>query len=68
MDHEDIRCAIRKRFGTVAAFERANALPAKSVSDIFRGRKSARVQQAIDSVLKSVPVDNYRRFNGGGKL
>lgn len=44
---EDIKAALRKQFRSVAAFERSNDLPAKSVSDLLRGRKSARVEKAV---------------------
>lgn len=49
---EDIKSAIRKRYGSVKAFVRANDLPPTGVSDIFRGRVSARVSDAIERVLQ----------------
>lgn len=48
---EDIRAAIRKKFGTIKSFEREYDLPASGVQDILRGRTSARVRAAIESVL-----------------
>lgn len=48
---EDVKAGLRKRFGSVAAFERQNRLPEKSVTEIFRGRKSARVMLAIEAAL-----------------
>lgn len=64
MHREDIKAAIRKRFGTVAAFEQANGLPAKSVNDVLRGRTNARVAKAIKQIPVTAPesrgtVDNY---------
>lgn len=55
---EDVKAALRKRFGSVAKFERAVFLPAKSVNDLLRGRASARVQAAIESALSTpLPQD-----------
>lgn len=51
MHPEDVKAAIRKRFATVAAFERRFNLPSKSVHDLLRGRPSARVEEAINSVI-----------------
>lgn len=44
---EDIKAAIRKRFKSVAAFERAKGLPARSVKDVLRGRSRPAVAKAI---------------------
>jgi len=49
---EDIKAAIRKRYGSVKAFVRSNDLPPTSVSDMFRGRTSRRVSDAIERVLQ----------------
>ena len=54
LDHlhrEDVKAAIRKRFGSVAAFERAHSLPQKSVTDVLRGQRSARVEEAVLEVI-----------------
>ncbi|MBS3961461.1 MAG: helix-turn-helix domain-containing protein [Sandarakinorhabdus sp.] len=48
---EDIKAAIRKRYGTVRKFERENDLPEKSVSDLFRGRTSERVRHAVETAV-----------------
>jgi lambda repressor-like predicted transcriptional regulator len=48
---EDIMAGLRKRFGTVKAFEREHGLPAKSVHDLLRGRQSKRVAKAIEDAL-----------------
>ena len=42
---------IRKKFGSVFAFEDANDLPRKSVSDFLRGRPNQRVKDAISKLL-----------------
>lgn len=49
---EDIKAAIRKRFGSVAAFEREQALPTKSVNEVLRGRSNRRVSDAINEILQ----------------
>lgn len=73
MHREDVIAAIKKQFGTLTAFERAHALPRKSVNDVLRGRKSARVQRAIDTVVLGETrnarenVDNYSTKSRHGK-
>lgn len=52
MHPEDVKAAIRKRFGTVARFIEAHDLPLTGVSDLFRGRTSKRVRDAVEAVLK----------------
>ena len=51
LHREDIKAAIRKEFGSVARFEREHGLPIKSVTDFLRGRRSARVESAVNSVI-----------------
>lgn len=51
MHPEDIKAALRKKYGSVFAFEDARGLPRKSVSDFLRGRPNQRVRDAIDTVL-----------------
>lgn len=51
MHPEDVKAALRKRFGSVAKFERMRGLPEKSVHDMLRQRKSARVSRAIEAAL-----------------
>jgi lambda repressor-like predicted transcriptional regulator len=55
MHPEDVKAGIRKRFGTIAAFEQAKGLPPKSVNDILRGRPNARVTKAVEDAL-SIPA------------
>lgn len=43
----DVKNELRKRHGSVAGFERARNLPEKSVNDLFRGRASRRVKEAV---------------------
>lgn len=59
MHREDVKAALRKRFGSVAAFERANDLPEKSVTDFLRGYKSARVERAVtDAISESSTIQS----------
>jgi len=49
--HEDIKAAIRKRYGSLAAFEVAKGLPKESVRDVLRGRASERIAIVIADEL-----------------
>lgn len=51
---EDVKAAIRKKFGTIAKFHEVHNLPPKGVQDVLRGRASRRVQDAMDQVLSEV--------------
>lgn len=53
---EDVKANLRKRWGTVARFEQERGLPEKSVNDVLRGRKSARVSNAIEAALTEAPL------------
>jgi lambda repressor-like predicted transcriptional regulator len=48
---EDIKADLRKRFRSVAAFERAYGLPARSVKDVLRGKSRPKVARAIADAL-----------------
>lgn len=52
MHPEDVKAGIRKRFGSVAEFERQRNLPPKSVTEVLRGRAWKRVSDAIEAVLQ----------------
>lgn len=52
MHPEDVKAGIRKRYGSVAEFERAKGLPPKSVTEIFRGRAWKRVSDAVEAALQ----------------
>lgn len=49
---EDIKAAIRKRYRSLAAFERANLLADASVTDILRGGSNRRTRAAIEKLLR----------------
>jgi lambda repressor-like predicted transcriptional regulator len=67
MHPEDIKAAIRKRFGSLKAFEELEGLPRKAVTDILRGRSNRRVTDAIRRVIAeeaqapSINVDDSAR-------
>ena len=48
---EDVKAAIRKRFGSLRAFEESRGLAARATSEVFRGRASKRTEEAIEEVL-----------------
>jgi len=49
---EDIKAAIRKRYRSIAAFERAKNLGKGSVSEILRGGANRRTTKAVERVLR----------------
>ncbi len=49
---EDVKAAIRKKWGTVAAFQKAHRFPATGVNDVLRGRKSQQISDAIERLLQ----------------
>jgi lambda repressor-like predicted transcriptional regulator len=51
MHPEDVKAGLRRRFGTIRNFERMLQLPKNSVSDLLRGKMSARVANAVEHAL-----------------
>jgi lambda repressor-like predicted transcriptional regulator len=51
MHKEDVKAALRKKFGTVTAFEVAAGIPRGSVHEVLRNRKWRRVEDAISAAL-----------------
>lgn len=49
---EDIKASLRKRFGSVTAFERARQLPARSVKDVLRGKSRPRIAREIAAAVE----------------
>jgi len=74
MHPEDVKAAIRKRFGTVAQFTRERGLPEQGVVDLFRGRSSQRVREAVEEVLQdqereqSIKVDDSKAVSSAHRL
>jgi lambda repressor-like predicted transcriptional regulator len=62
MHPEDIKAGLRKRYGTVAAFERAKGLPDKSVNEILRGRTWKKVTAAVEKALQEPIPLSYPKF------
>lgn len=52
---EDVKAAIRKKYGTIRNFHKQNQLPVTGLFDVLRGRASQRVQDAMDAVLGFAP-------------
>lgn len=50
---EQIKAALRMKFDTLLAFERAKRLPNGSVKDVLRGKASARTERAIAKALNA---------------
>lgn len=48
---EDVKAAIRKRFGSLLKFEKNKGLPRQSVTDLLRGKTSTRVAAAVNALL-----------------
>lgn len=49
--HQDVRAAVRKRYGSIVAFEQSKGLPKGSVHDLLRGRGGARAKAEIERLL-----------------
>lgn len=47
----EIKAQLKKRYGSVLAFERYRRLPPESVRDVLRGRSNVRVAHAIADEL-----------------
>lgn len=64
MHREDIKAALRKRHGSLVAFEQKSDLPKGSVKDVLRGRAVSQTERAIASDLQK-PLHQLfpRRYN-----
>ena len=58
MHPEDVKAAIRKRFGTIGNFIKDKELPPTGVADLFRGRSSRRVRDAVEELLQDQERSN----------
>jgi lambda repressor-like predicted transcriptional regulator len=54
---EEIKAAIRMRFGSLRAFEEAKGLPDQSTRDVLRGRAVRRTALAISETV-GIPLDD----------
>lgn len=57
---EDIKAALRKQHGSLAAFENAKGLPVSSVHDVLRGKARQRIADAIAQELGISVADLLR--------
>jgi lambda repressor-like predicted transcriptional regulator len=55
MHKEDIKAALRKRYGTVKHFEEINGLTKGSVGEVLRKRRWAKVERAIEKAISDKP-------------
>lgn len=55
LHREDIKAGIRKKFGTLSAFEQQRGLPKGAVKGVLIGKSSSRTVEAIADVLQ-LPV------------
>lgn len=64
MHREEIKCELRKRYGSLAAFSERVGLPRGLVSDALRGRSSSRAEAAIAAAL-NLPIHKVfpRRYS-----
>ena len=62
---EDIRSALRKRHGTVAAFARARSLKPQALADWLRGRTSAAVAAIVADELGEAEIQVAERQSMG---
>ncbi|UNU43593.1 hypothetical protein EAO27_13345 [Sphingopyxis sp. YF1] len=51
MHREDVKAALRKKYGTIRKFEIAHGFSPGSVHDVLRHRKWARVERAIAAAI-----------------
>ena len=75
MHPEDIKAAIRKKFRSLARFERENGLARQSCTEVLRGRPSKRTADAIERALQDetiIPANSEsavapHRLNAGAR-
>lgn len=61
MHSEDVKAVIRREYGSIRAFVEQHQLPKTGVSDMFRGRTSARVRTAVEKALsESTKLDTSK--------
>lgn len=56
-----MKAVLRRRYGSVFAFEKAKGLPRTSVSDVLRGRKIERTEAAVlEELARAIPPPKGR--------
>lgn len=48
---EDVKAEIRKRYGSLAEFERRNGFPPLSARDVLRGKSRSKIAKAIADAI-----------------
>lgn len=56
MHREDIKAALRKRYGTIRKFEIDHDLSRGAVHEVLRNRRWAKVERAIEKALGVAPT------------
>lgn len=64
---EDVKAVLRRRYGSVFAFEEAKGLPRTSVSDVLRGRRVERTETAILAELAKADPDTSAEHGRSGE-
>jgi hypothetical protein len=62
---EDVKATIRKRFGSLLKFEEKKGLPRQSVTDLLRGKASARVAAAVNKALSDADATAAPKAKSG---
>lgn len=79
LDKEDVKCALRKRHGSVRSWAVSKGLTGQQVADFMRGRSSAKVAKAIAAEFQieghglsiaseSIKLDNSSAEAGAHRL
>ena len=55
LHREDIKAELRKRYGSVADFERTEGLPPRSVKDVLAGKSRPEIARAVARALNRPP-------------
>jgi lambda repressor-like predicted transcriptional regulator len=64
---ETVKTELRIRYGSVAAFERLENLPARSVRDVLSGKSRARIARAVAKAIDAEPHELFPdRFSPNG--
>lgn len=69
LHREDIKAELRKKYGSVADFERKENLPERSVKDVLSGKSRPDVAKAVAKALNRAPHALFPdRFSPNGDV
>lgn len=51
LHHQDVRAAIRKRYGSIASFEQLKGIRKGGVHDLLRGHGGPRAKEEVEKLL-----------------